>query len=285
MNILSIQSHVAYGHAGNSSAVFPLQRMGFNVWPVNTVMFSNHTGYDTWKGPVFQPQTLLDVIEGIEQLNVMSRCNAVLSGYMGDPAVADVILHAVDKVKKANPQALYCCDPVMGDRDTGLYVNHQIPAFFRDQLLTKADILTPNHFELEILSGQTIHSPEQALSAARSLLGKGPRVILVTSLIYQDSDNDIIEMMAVTETEAWTVKAPLLHFKNTMSGCGDATSALFLAKYLMTEQLKSSLEHVAGAMYAAFKLTHQHQGSELMLIESQDQLVKPQEVFVAQPIG
>ena len=284
MNILSIQSHVAYGHAGNSSAVFPLQRMGCNVWPVNTVMFSNHTGYDTWKGPVFQPEALTDVIEGIEQLNVLSRCDAVLSGYMGDPAVADVILQAVDKVKNENSKALYCCDPVMGDRDTGLYVNHQIPEYFRDRLLAKADILTPNHFELEILSGQPVQSSKQALASARSLLAKGPKVILVTSLIYPDSDNDTIEMMAVTETEAWLIKTPLLHFKNTMSGCGDATSALFLAKYLMTHPLKACLEHVAGAMYAVFKLTHQHQSSELMLIESQDQLVNPTEAFAAESV-
>lgn len=281
MSILSIQSHVAYGHAGNSSAVFPLQRMGFNVWPINTVMFSNHTGYDTWKGPVFQPETLLDVVEGIEQLNVMSQCQAVLSGYMGDPAVADVILKAVDTVKKENPNALYCCDPVMGDRDTGLYVNHQIPDFFRDRLLTKADILTPNHFELELLSGQTIQNQREALVAARSLLSLGPKIVLITSLIFPDSDSDSIEMMVVSDNEAWLVKTPLLHFNSIISGCGDATSALFLAKYLKTSHLKSSLEHVAGAMYAVFKLTHQHQASELMLIESQDQLVTPEQNFNA----
>ena len=105
MNILSIQSHVAYGHVGNAAATFPLQRIGVEVWPVHTVQFSNHTGYGEWRGPLLSAADIADVITGIEERGVMGRCDAVLSGYQGGEDVGAVILDAVAKVRRHNPRA------------------------------------------------------------------------------------------------------------------------------------------------------------------------------------
>ncbi|CAM3762864.1 pyridoxal kinase PdxY [Parendozoicomonas haliclonae] len=284
MNILSIQSHVAYGHAGNASAVFPLQRMGYEVWPVFTVMFSNHTGHGAWRGPVFGADVVTDVITGIEDRGVMSECNAVLSGYMGAPELGDAILEAVDKVKAANPEALYCCDPVIGDFDRGIFVRAGIPEFFRDKVLRRADIITPNHFELELLTGQKVNTLEDALQAVRSLQAIGPSKVLVTSLIRTDADSGVIEMLAVDENEAWLVATPRLEFPYPVNGSGDATAAVFLGKYLETKDLKQSLEHVAGAIFALFEKTWATKSRELTLIASQDAYVNPPQRFTAEKV-
>ena len=110
MNLLSIQSHVAYGHVGNAAAVFPLQRIGIEVWPIHTVQFSNHTGYGAWRGQVFDASLLREVMQGIEERGVLSRCDGVVSGYMGSAETGDAILDAFDRVKAANKAARYCCD-------------------------------------------------------------------------------------------------------------------------------------------------------------------------------
>ncbi len=284
MNILSIQSHVAYGHAGNASAVFPLQRMGYEVWPVHTVMFSNHTGHGAWRGPVFDPTAISEVIAGIEDRGVLPECNAILSGYMGAPELGDAILAAVDKVKAANPEALYCCDPVIGDIDRGIFVRAGIPEFFRDKVLSHTDILTPNHFELELLTAQKVSTLDDAIKAVRTLQKKGPSKVLVTSLIRSDADAGVIEMLAVDNDEAWLIATPRLEFPYPVNGSGDATTAIFLGKYLETRDLKKTLEHVAGAIFALFEKTWATKSRELQLISSQDAYINPPHAFQATKI-
>src|ERR1700755_1818280 len=144
MTILSIQSSVAYGHVGNSAAVFPLQRIGGEVWPVNTAHFSNHAGYGSWRAIILPVAGLAEVILGIEERGVLHECNGVLSGYMGDASLGEVILDAFNRVKKANPKATYCCDPVMGDVGRGFFVRQGIPEFMRDRAVPPAHIVTPN---------------------------------------------------------------------------------------------------------------------------------------------
>ena len=153
MNILSIQSWVAYGHVGNASAVFPLQRLGAEVWSINTVQFSNHTGYGHWTGQVYTGDAVRDLVDGIAARDVLRHCDAVLSGYMGDAGIGEAILHAVARVREENPSAIYCCDPVIGDVEEGVYVREGIEEFLRDHALPQADIATPNRFELERLTG------------------------------------------------------------------------------------------------------------------------------------
>src|SRR6478735_6203363 len=205
VKILSIQSSVAYGHVGNSAAVFPLQRLGHEVWPVNTVHFSNHTGYGAWRGPLLAADDVREVIAGIEDRGVLGEADAVLSGYQGDPAVGAVILDAVAKVKAANPHAVYCCDPVMGDVGRGFFVRPGIPEFLRDHVVPRADILTPNQFELEHLAGVEVTDQGSLLAAAQRLRDAGPDVVLVTSALTSDTPPGSIQMACVTDEGAWMV--------------------------------------------------------------------------------
>ena len=173
MNILSIQSAVAYGHVGNSAAVFPLQRIGHEVWPVYTVNFSNHTGYGAWRGPMIPAADVADVITGIEERGALARVDAVLSGYQGGDDIAGVIVDAVARVKELNPQAVYACDPVMGNAKSGCFVADTIPPLLRDRVVPVADIITPNQFELGYLTGREatdLESTLDAVAAAREML-------------------------------------------------------------------------------------------------------------------
>src|ERR671921_1223173 len=182
MNVLSIQSHVAYGHVGNASAVFPMQRLGVEVWPIHTVQFSNHTGYGAWKGRVFDGPAIEDLVAGIAERGVLPQCDGVLSGYMGSADIGTAILSAVARVRAANPAALYCCDPVIGDVGRGVFVRPGIPEFMREQAVPAADIITPKQFELDYLSGltaQTLDDVKQAVSIVQEM---GPKVMLVTSV-------------------------------------------------------------------------------------------------------
>ena len=153
VNILSIQSSVAYGHVGNSAAVFPLQRLGVEVWPVYTVVFSNHTGYGEWRGPLLPADDVRAVIQGVEERGAFPKIDAVLSGYQGGEEIGDVILDTVARVKEANPAAIYACDPVMGNAKSGCFVHPAIPVLLREKVVPAADLITPNQFELGFLTG------------------------------------------------------------------------------------------------------------------------------------
>src|SRR5512144_3391199 len=196
MNILSIQSHVAYGHVGNAAAVFPLQRMGVEVWPIHTVQFSNHTGYGSWKGRVFDAGMIREVMAGIEARGVLGECNGVLSGYMGASDIGAAILDAVAAVKRANPAARYCCDPVIGDVGRGIFVREGIPEFMREKAVPAADVITPNHFELDYLAGRESGTIAAMLAAVDSLHALGPSAILVTSLHTEETPADAIDIFA-----------------------------------------------------------------------------------------
>jgi pyridoxine kinase len=286
MRILSIQSHVAYGYVGNRAAVFPLQRLGHEVWAVNTVEFSNHTGYGTWKGRVASPEQVRDVIDGIGERGVFARCDAVLSGYLGDAALGDVVLDAVAAVRKANPAAIWCCDPVIGDIGRGVFVRPGIPDFFRQHAVPAADIVTPNHFELELLTGGTVDTLESAQSAARTLLapdGKadGPKVVLVTSLRHAMVEGDSVEMLVVTHAGAWRIVTPLLAFDIAPNGTGDAVAALFLAEWVKTRNAAAALAFAASAIFAVLDVTARAGERELQLVAAQDMMVAPPRAFVA----
>ena len=185
--MLSIQSHVAYGHVGNSSAVFPLQRLGIEVWPVHTVQFSNHTGYGEWTGRVFDGQAIEEVVQGIADRGVLGRCDAVLSGYLGSADIGHAVVGTVERVRAANPAAVYCCDPVIGDVGRGVFVRPGIEEFMRDVAVPAADVVTPNHFELDLLSGTTTGSIASVTDAVAAVQDLGPRVVLTTSLVAEDT--------------------------------------------------------------------------------------------------
>lgn len=279
MTILSIQSSVAYGHVGNSAAVFPLQRMGFEVWPVNTVHFSNHTGYGEWRGPVLPAEDVASVIRGIEERDVLRVCDAVLSGYMGDASLGEVIVGAVGRVKGLNREAIYCCDPVMGDAGRGFFVRPGIPEFIKEVAVPAADVITPNQFELEFLTGVEVGDLEDALLAAEKARRLGPETVLTTSLRRRDTAADTIEMLAVSEEEAWLVQTPMLALE--VNGAGDATAALFLAHLLRGAALAEALSMTASVIYAVLEETHRTGSREIRLVSAQESIVEPPRRFEA----
>ena len=289
MNILSIQSHVTYGHVGNSVAVFALQRLGFEVWPLHSLQFSNHAGYDGFTGQVFSAEHLRDVIDGLAARGVMGECDAVLSGYLGAADAGLAVLDAVARVKAANPAALYACDPVMGDADRagggGLYVDDAWPGFFRDRALALADIVTPNVFELEVLSGATLATLDEAVAAARGLTERGPGVVLVTGLRHDTTRADEIEVLAVTAQDAWRSITPRLACDPQPNGAGDLLAALFLGHYLRVRDAAQALEAAVASNFAVLEATQIAGTRELQLIAAQDEIVTPRHRFAAERIA
>ncbi len=281
MNVLSIQSHVSYGHVGNSAAAFPLQRLGFEVWRVNTVQFSNHTGYDDWRGEVFSASQIADLLQGLEARGAFGQCDAILSGYIGNADLGNVIVDTVRRIKIANPGALYLCDPVMGDREPGLYVRDEIPAFMRDSAIPAADIITPNAFELETLTGLPVRNLNEAVVAARSLLKSGPRIVVVTSLRPENGNADEIGLLAVTSEGAWMVSTPFLALDPAPNGAGDTVAALLLAQLLRGKGPQDAISEAASAIYAVIEETGRRGERELQLIAAQDSIVNPPKRFEA----
>ena len=273
MRILSIQSSVAYGHVGNSAAVFPLQRLGHEVWPVSTVVFSNHTGYGAWRGPLLPPDDVRDVITGIEERGVLGTCDAVLSGYQGGAGIADVIVDAVARVKAANPDATYTCDPVMGNATSGCFVDPAIPPIIRERVVPVADLITPNQFELGFLTGTEPSTLEETLASADLARAMGPETILVTSVERPDRPADTIEMLAVTGAGAWIVQTPRLPMK--ANGSGDITAALFTAHLRTTGSPADALARTASSVFAVLKATLESGERELRLIAAQASIADP----------
>ena len=277
MNILSIQSWVAYGHVGNAAAVFPLQRLGVEVWAVNTVQFSNHTGYGDWTGQVFTGAEIAAVIDGIAARGALARCDAVLSGYMGDAGIGSAILGAVARVRAASPAALYCCDPVIGDDDCGVYVRPGIADFIRDHALPAADLATPNLFELETLTGQ----PVRTLAAARQSVGRlqagmradGPRSVLVTSLRTDSTPDDAIDMLVGEGGAFHLLRTPLLGL--SVNGAGDALAALYLYHRLATGSAAAALSAAGSSIHGLLRRTAEAGSREILLVAAQDEFVRP----------
>lgn len=283
MAILSIQSHVVYGHAGNSAAVFPLQRLGHAVWAINTVEFSNHTGYGAWKGRVLDTALAGELVEGLGERGVLSQADAVLSGYMGDAGVGKAVLDAVKRVRAENPDAVYCCDPVMGDVGRGFYVKPGIPEMFKNEVVGHADILTPNQFELESLTGMKADSGESARTAVKALHRQGPKIVLVTSFKPADdkTDEPHIDMLVSNGKEMYRSRTPELPFPAGMAGSGDLTTAVFLSHFLKTRDIKRTLELTTASVYGVMEATRKADSRELRIIEAQEELVNPSHRFEA----
>ncbi|HIQ45678.1 MAG TPA: pyridoxal kinase PdxY [Pseudomonas oleovorans] len=282
--VLSIQSHVAWGHVGNAAAVFPLQRLGFEVLPIHTVQFSNHTGYGQFRGQVFGAEHIRDVLLGLRERGVLPRLAAVLSGYLGDADSGRVILEAVGEIRQHNPALRYLCDPVMGDVGRGVFVNPAIPDFLRDQAIPCATIITPNQFEFELLTGSQPASLQEAVKVARQLRGRGPDVVIVTSLATADIPEDELGTLAVNGEGAWLVTTPRLALHPLPNGMGDVFSATLLGRLLAGQALPQALELATATLYALVERTVQG-ARDLPLVAAQEQIVEPVRAFLARRLS
>ena len=277
MKILSIQSSVAYGHVGNSAAVFPLQRLGHEVWPVFTVHFSNHTGYGAWRGPLLAAEDVRAVITGIEERGALAEVDVVLSGYQGGEDIGEVILDAVARVKAANPEATYTCDPVMGNARSGCFVHPAIPVLLRERVVPHADLITPNQFELGYLTGTEPTDLQTTLASADAARAMGPSSVLVTSVVRPEADQDTLEMLAVTPEGAWLVATPRLPMK--ANGSGDVTAALFTGHYRSSGDAADALARTTSSVWDLLRTTYESGERELQLVESQEFYAHPRMQF------
>lgn len=277
MRILSIQSSVSYGHVGNSAAVFPLQRMGHEVMPVYTVVFSNHTGYGSWGGPLLTGDNVRDIVRGIDDRGGLNDVQLVLSGYQGGNDIGDAILDAVALVKQRNPEAIYACDPVLGSATSGCFVAPEVQSLIRDRVVPQADLITPNQFELGFITGTDPLTLEDTLASVDQARARGPQTVLVTSVMRPDRPEGTIEMLAVDGDGAWIVQTPHLPFK--ANGSGDVTTALFATLLRESGDLAGSLARTAASVFELLENTINSGERELQLIESQEAYVRPKHTF------
>jgi pyridoxine kinase len=280
--VLSIQSHVAYGHVGNSSAVFPLQRLGVEVWPVHTVQFSNHTGYGKWTGRVFDGQAVEEIVDGIADRGVLSSCDAVLSGYLGSADIGHAVVQTVSRVRAANPDAVYCCDPVIGDVGRGVFVRPGIEELMREVAVPAADVVTPNHYELDLLAGTTTRSLASVKDAVAAVHELGPRVVLTTSLDTEDTPRDAVDLMASEGGRHHRVRTPKLDV--SVNGAGDAIAALFLAHLLRTGSPAEALGAAASSVFGLLARTEAAGSREILLVAAQDEYVSPSRTFAVEEV-
>lgn len=283
--ILSIQSHVAFGRVGNRAAVFPLELLGHDVIAVNTVQFSNHTGYGSWRGAVFGADHIRDVIRGVDETGALG-VDAVLSGYMGDTGTGRVILETVDRVRAIRSDALYCLDPVMGDYAQGFFVRAGIPELIRDEALPRASIVKPNQFEAEFLSGMKIGSVDDARKAGTAIRARGPAIVLITSFMAASVPGKI-SMYLSTDSGDWIITTDRLSLNPEPNGGGDLSAALFLGRYLLSERsdgrdAKLALEQTANSVYAVYDRTRAAGTRELALVASRFDIMNPPDRYRAE---
>ncbi|ODN41702.1 pyridoxal kinase PdxY [Piscirickettsia litoralis] len=279
--VVSIQSHVSYGYVGNRAAVFPLQRLGIDVSAVNTVQFSNHTGYGAWRGSIHSREHIQELLLGLDEVGALESVDGILSGYMGDVHLGRVIYEFVKAQKQCHPDLFYCCDPVIGDIGRGVFVKPGVGEFFRDELISLADLITPNVFELEFLSGCKVNSLFDILAACDQLRCRPEQAICVTSV---QSDDHHVALLMDTNEGSWLVKTPFLSFNIAPNGAGDLTASLLLGRYLMQRSLAKAVQLAAASVYQVFAMTFAEGSRELQLIRAQDQLVEPTVEFELEKI-
>ncbi|MCP1648332.1 pyridoxal kinase PdxY [Pseudomonas nitroreducens] len=284
-HVLAIQSHVVFGHAGNSAAEFPMRRVGVNVWPLNTVQFSNHTQYGHWTGQVLPPEQIPALVDGIAAIGELGNCDAVLSGYLGSAAQGRSILEVVRRIREVNPRAVYLCDPVMGHPEKGCIVAPEVGEFLLHEAAAVADYLCPNQLELDSFCDRQPTSLEDCAAMARGLLVRGPKAILVKHLNYPGKPADTFEMLLVTLDETWHLRRPLLAFPRQPVGVGDLTSGLFLARLLLGDDLRSAFEFCAAAVHEVLLETQACGSYELELVRAQDRIAHPRVKFEAVKLG
>jgi pyridoxine kinase len=279
MTVISIQSQVAFGHVGNSAAVFPMQMHGIDVIAVPTTLLSNRPGYPTIRGRVLEAQLVADLLLGIRERGAVETCEMILSGYLGSSDIASVVAEFVARAKAGNPALRYACDPVLGDRDRGLFVQPDIPPFVRDRLCALADIVTPNHFEFEFLCGAEARTIDQVIARAAELIARGPSTVVVTSAELADTLDGQIDTIAVERSRAFRVTTPKLPI--SPNGTGDLFAALYVSAGVRGADTPDALAHAVSGVFAVLERTAARGTEEMRIVESGDLLAHPKRRFEA----
>lgn len=269
--ILSISSQVVYGTVGNSAAGFAIERLGHEAWQVPTILLAHHPGYGKYEGGPLEAELIANLITALDDQGWLKRCDAVISGYLAEPDQALAIEDAVARVKKANPDALYLCDPIMGDAAEGLYVVPAIETAMKE-LAVKADILTPNWFEFGRLTGDQPDDARKALALARTI---GPRIVAITST---PAPQGRIGCLAVDGKKAYRTKTALYEATNgngVPKGTGDIFAAMFLSRLLTGNDTPLALARATASTAALVKSSIEAGRSELALARDQNLIIEP----------
>ncbi len=278
MSILSIQSFVSYGRVGNRAASFALERLGHEVWPINTVTFSNHPAFGSHKGGIHHPDDIRDIVSELEARGALERCRAVISGYLGDPKTGEALLEVVDKVRRANPEALFILDPVMGEKDGGAYVPEALQEFYKDQAAARADVLMPNAWELSYLTGEEFDDVDAAANAAKKLLELGPSAVVVSGIRHDDE----VSVLLVAGDQAFQATTPYVDVKS--HGAGDLFAAMFLGNYLNRGDARWAVARAMSATYGILRRTKESEADSLAIVPGQREIISPTERVAALPL-
>lgn len=289
--VLSIQSHTVQGYVGNKSAVFPLQLLGYDVDPINSVQFSNHTGYPTFKGQVLNGQQLGDLIAGLEENNLLYYTH-LLTGYIGSVSFLNAVLEVVHKLRSVNPKLTYVCDPVMGD-DGKLYVPTELVAIYREKVVPVASMLTPNQFEAELLTGFRIVTEKDGREACNILHASGPSKVVITSINMEGNLLLIGSHQKEKGHSPDQFKIVMPKIPAYFTGTGDLMTALLLGwsnKYpdnldkaaeLAVSSLQALLQRTL-ADYVKAGFAPQSSSLEIRLVQSQDDIRHPEVKYKAE---
>jgi pyridoxine kinase len=277
MSVISIQSQVAFGHVGNSAAVFPMQMHGIDVIAVPTTLLSNRPGYPTLRGRVLDAELVADLLRGIEERGALDDATMILSGYLGSAGIANVVTDFVARAKIRNPKLRYVLDPVLGDRDRGLFVQADIPPLVRDRLCALADIITPNHFEFEWLAGASAATKDQLIAKAQAFLVSGPSTVIVTSAELADTPDGDIDTLAIERSRAFRVRTPRLPI--SPNGTGDLFAALYTAARVLDKDTPQALAHAASGVFAVLERTAACGATEMRIVEGAGLLTRPPRRF------
>lgn len=278
MQVLSFTSHVCYGHVGGQASVLPLQRLGHEVWHVPTVLFSNHPGHNGYGGGPVKLIRVDDLTDGLITRGFVDACDALHTGYLGQGGVEAAVLRALARMRRRDG-TLYLCDPVLGDHGR-LYVGDAVVQAVRDALLPAADIITPNRFELEVLSGQSLDDAAAVLAACRLLQARGPARVVCTTAAQADGE---LTLLGLDGADAFAVRAP--YIDGAPYGTGDAFAGIVLGRLLNGDGFAAAVANAAAAVCGMIRASKAAGLDELAVVAAQDEVTAPTVTLVAEAIA
>ena len=265
-SVISIQSQVVYGHVGNSAAVFPMQSKGINVLAVPTTLLSNHPHYPTMRGKILEHKLVEDLLLGIEERGLIEKTETLVTGFLGSIEIANVVDEFISLAQKRNPHMIYVCDPVMGDDDLGVFVDENLLSIFSNKLIPKATIITPNQFELELITGRSARNIEDLQNAAERLINQTTKSIVVTGCILKDSEDGYVETIVCENSKVHRI--PIKKLPVRPCGTGDLFTALMISHLSQGKNLILACEAAVSEVFKTLEQTLLHESNEMRLLKN-----------------